>query len=112
MGYKIVPLTTDPNQTLSITLPINSQNITLNLNIRYNTAANYWVMTVADKNNSVIVDSIPLITGEYPAADIFGQYQYLGIGSAMVVNVSNSSLDFPNDTDLGTDFVLVWGDSV
>jgi hypothetical protein len=111
MAYKIVPLTTDPNQKLSITLPVNGINLTLNLTINYNSAANYWVMTIADKTGTVILDSVPLLTGKYPAADILGQYQYLGIGSAFVVNASNTSLDIPNDTSLGTDFLLVWGDS-
>lgn len=112
MSYKIIPLTTSPNQKLSVTLPINGQNTTLNLTVRYNTVANYWVMTVADRSGNTLIDSLPVITGEYPAADILGQYQYLGIGSAIVVNASNSSLDIPSDTSLGVDHFLVWGDSV
>lgn len=111
MAYKIIPLTSDPNQKLSVTLPINNINLTLNLTVRYNTVANYWVMTIADKDNDLILDSVPLITGGYSAADILGQYQYLGIGSAYIVNVGNSALDYPDDTCLGTDFVLVWGDN-
>ena len=107
MTYKIIPLTTSPNQKLSITLPINGQNITLNLSVRYNTVANYWVMTVADKSGNVLIDSLPVITGEYPAANILGQYQYLGIGSAVVVNASNTELDIPSDKSLGVDHYLV-----
>ena len=112
MSYKIVPLTTDPNQSLSITLPINGENITLGLVIRYNLVANYWVMAVSDSNGNLLIDSLPLVTGEYPAADILGQYEYLGIGSAFVVNVSNLDEDVPTDTTLGTDFYLMWGDRI
>lgn len=112
MSYKIIPLTNNPNQKLSITLPVNGKNITLNLTVRYNTMANYWVMTIADKTGTILADSIPIIAGEYPAADILGQYQYLGIGSAVVVNASNTDLDIPNDVSLGVDHYLVWGDSV
>jgi hypothetical protein len=112
MAYKIVPLTTDPNQSFTITLPIDSINITLGLGIRYNLVANYWVMSVSDSDGNLLIDSLPLVTGEYPASDILGQYEYLGIGSAFVVNVSNIDEDLPTDTTLGTDFYLMWGDRV
>lgn len=111
-AYKIVPLTSDPNQALTITLPINNENITLGLTIRYNSIANYWVMTISDGNGNLILDSLPLVPGDYPAADILGQYQYLGIGSAFIVNASNSDLDIPNNISLGVDHFLLWGDSV
>jgi uncharacterized membrane protein len=109
MSYKIVPLTTDPNQSLSITLPINGENITLGLTVRYNSIANYWVMTIHDNNSVLLLDSLPLVPGDYPAADILGAYQYLGIGSAFIVNASNSGLDIPNDISLGVDHFLLWG---
>ncbi len=112
MAYKIVPLTADPNQSLTITLPINNENITLGLAIRYNSIANYWVMTISDGNGNLLIDSLPLVQGDYPAADILGQYQYLNIGSAFIVNASNSELDIPNDISLGVDHFLLWGDSV
>jgi hypothetical protein len=112
MGYKIVPLTNAPNQSLTITLPINDINITLNLTVRYNLIANYWILTVADQAGAVMLDSLPLVSGGYPAADILGQYQYLGIGSAFVVNASSSDLDIPSDATFGVDHFLVWGDSV
>lgn len=112
MAFKIVPLTTAPNQSLAITLPINGRNLTLGLDISYNAAANYWVMDISDSSGELLLASLPLITGEYPAADILGQYQYLGIGSAVVVNASNTTLDIPDDVSLGVDHFLLWGDSV
>lgn len=111
-NYYIIPLTTNPNQNITVTIPVNGINITLNLVIAYNLIANYWVMTIIDTSGNVLLDSIPLVTGEYPAADILGQYEYLGLGSAFVVNISNTNIDFPSDSDLGTDFVLMWGDRV
>ena len=68
MSYKIVPLTAEPNQSFSVTLPINGENITLGLILRYNSAANYWVMSIHDSNNTLILDSVPLVPGDYPAA--------------------------------------------
>ena len=111
-NYVIIPLTSDPDQTIAATIPINGKNVTLKFRVRYNTQGNYWWLTISDKGGNVLVDGLPLVTGDYPAADILEQYQYLGIGSAVVVNVGNTTLDIPDSTTLGTDFVLVWGDSV
>lgn len=109
-NYYIIPLTTNPNQYLTVTIPIDGKNITLNLVLRYNLNSNYWVMTVIDISNNTIIDSLPLVPGGYPAADILGQYEYLGIGSAYIVNASNIQQDIPSDTTLGTDHLLLWGD--
>lgn len=110
-NYVQIPVTSEPDQRMIVTIPINGQNITLQLRIRYNTQAGYWVMRIADKHGTVLLDSVPLLTGDYPAADILGQYQYLGLGSAFVLNVGAAVQDSPDDTTLGTSFVLVWGDS-
>lgn len=108
-----VPLTTSPNQTFSVTIPVNGANKSLILNIRYNNIASYWTMSVIDKiTGKILIDSLPLITGDYPSGDLLGQYEYLGLGSASIIKAGNVSNDYPDDTNLGTDFVLVWGDRV
>lgn len=113
MSYNIVPLTTDPNQNFTCTVPVDAKNLTLKFVLRYNTEADYWLMSVSDAQTSqTYIDSLPLITGNYPAADLLEQYAYLGIGSATVVKIGSISGDIPDDTVLGTDFVLVWGDTV
>ena len=113
MSDNLIPLTTAPNQTFTAVLNVNNAILRLNLTIRYNEMATYWVMTIADQNNNVLLDSIPLLTGTWPAANILQQYQYLNIGSAYVINAGSQTLyDYPNITDLGTDFVLVWSDNV
>ena len=69
-------------------------------------------MSVKDrKTNILLIDSLPLITGSYPAADLFAQYKYLGLGSAVIIKTGSLLMDYPNNTNLGTDFVLAWGDS-
>lgn len=111
MADQIVPLTTQPNQTFQIALSVGNATIRLNLTIVYNELANYWTMTIADSNNNILLTSIPLITGCWPAANILSQYQYLNIGSAYVLNISNNTTnDYPNATSLGIDFVLLWSD--
>lgn len=112
MAYNIIPLTSDPDQKFLITIPVDGKNITLNLRVRYNSIGNYWWLTIADKSNKILLDSIPLVTGAYPAADILGQYKYLGLGSAAIVKVGSTFLDIPDNTNLGTDFVLCWGDTI
>ena len=105
-NYYTIPVNSDPNQSLACTIPINNKNIRLNLKIFYNDVAGYWTMRISDKDNNILVDSVPLLTGNF-----LEQYQYLGIGSAYIVNNGNSSMDSPDNTNLGTDFLLVWSDA-
>lgn len=134
-----VPVTNAQNQTLRAALNVDGAAIILYLAIRYDKMAGYWVMGISDVNNALLIDSIPLITGAYPAANILGQQAYLKIGSAYIVNVSNKNessvtaglgygeggygeggygggigfggIDYPDDTNLGTDFQLWWDDT-
>jgi hypothetical protein len=112
-AMKIIPLTANPDQTLTCTLPVDNKNITLNLRFRYNTIGEYWWMSATDAITSkMLIDGVPLVTGEYPAADLLEQYAYLGIGSAVIVPVGSPLIDRPTDANLGTEFVLLWGDTV
>lgn len=113
MAYKIIPLVPGSNQSFSCTLPVDSQNITLGFSFTYNTVGEYWFMSVSDaRTNTMLLDAVPLVTGEFPAADLLGQYAYLGIGSAAIIPTGTLSTDRPDETTLGTDYVLVWGDSI
>jgi hypothetical protein len=116
---QILPLTNDPNQTFEATLNVDNHNVTYDFNLRFNEIANYWVMTIKDPTtNSIILDSIPLVTGDYPAANLLKQYAYLGIGSMWLINISNvpaiveQKINYPNNIDLGVDFKLIWDDTV
>ena len=108
---QIVPLTNQPNQVFAVQLTINNQPITLNLALSYSEMAGYWQMAVSDVNNSLLLSSVPLITGVYPAANLLAQYQYLHIGSAYLLNTGNAALDYPG-ADTLTLFSLLWGDNV
>lgn len=138
MSLQQIPLTTSPNQQLTASLTVDGSPLTLNLGINYNEMAGYWLMSITDVNQNLLVASVPMICGSYPAANLLKQQRYLGIGSAYVVNVSNlvpsqggdtgygeggygagpyggdsgeGGLDYPNNTNLGTDFQLWWGDT-
>lgn len=111
MSDQIIPLTSQPNQSFSVTLQVDGAALTLNLVLAWSEMAGYWVMSIFDSNNNLLLDSLPLITGWYPAGNILAQYGYLKIGSAFVLNEGNSDSDYPGRADLGTNFVLLWGDT-
>jgi hypothetical protein len=109
---QLIPLTPAPNQTFQVTLDIDGGTVTLNFRLHYNEIAKYWVLTILDRTGTLLLDSLPLLTGGNPSANILGQYAYLEIGSAYVVNVSGlTAPDYPDGTNLGQDFVLVWSDT-
>ena len=109
---QIIPLTTAPNQKLPVALTVNGDALNLHLSIRYNEMIQYWILDIFDTSDDPILSNIPLLTGAYPASNILNQYQYKLIGSAYVLDVSNSNQsDYPNAHELGSDFVLLWGDN-
>jgi len=112
MADQVIPLTSEPNQTLQVTVNIDDENRTFKLTLRWNAGAEYWVMTIIDASTSeTILDSLPLVTGDYPAGNLLGQYGYLNIGSIYLINESNVDTDRPGVDDLGSDWILVWGDT-
>lgn len=112
MSTQIIPLTSDPNQTFEIKVEVNDKNISLGFVVRYNEIAGYWVITISDPDtDTILIDSVPLVGGDYPAANLLGQFDYLRIGSAYLIKATATPADRPDDTSLGTDFVLVWGDN-
>jgi hypothetical protein len=111
LSAQIVPLTCNPQQTLTVMLNVDGASLTLNLGINYNETAGWWAMTISDDQGNLILDSIPLLCAQYPTANILGQFAYLQIGSAYIYNATGVAMDSPNDTNLGTDFLLIWSDT-
>ena len=113
-NYCMIPLTTEPNQQMQVKVPINKENISFLLTIRYNNIAQYWNMDIADGNTGeMILSGLLLLVSESPAANLLEQYSYLNIGSMYVVKVNESiKKENPDNTNLGTDFVLIWGDNI
>lgn len=138
MSLQQIPLTNSPNQSFTVQLQVDGRPLSLNLTVKFNEMAGYWILSISDVNNRLLIDSVPMITGGYPAANILQQQRYLAIGSWYIVNVSNiipntvsgvgygqgfygfggyggesglSGIDFPDDTNLGIDFQLWVGDT-
>lgn len=107
-----IPVTSDPNQTLQVSLSIDNTSLDLQLEFHYNSEAGYWTMDVAAQDGDYYVVGVPLLPGVYPAANILQPYAYMGIGSAYVVPVAvNVTEDWPGENTLGTDFQLWWSDT-
>lgn len=105
----ILPVTSNPNQTFSSTIPIDNGSIKFNFFLRYNTESSCWILDILDSSNNSLVSGINLVCG----ANLLEQYSYLKIGSAYLVKTDTSLIDdLPTEYNLGTKFVIVWGDTV
>jgi hypothetical protein len=112
MNYQQLPVTSDPNQTFQSTLSIDGQNRTLAFSISFNEQAGYWVMTVTDPvTGNALLDSVPLLPDIQPDPNILSQQAYLAIGSCYVINASNTADEYPTEDNLGSDFIVVWGNT-
>jgi len=112
IAYEI-PVTNEPNQNFRCTIPIDGVNRTFIFDIRYNSEAEYWVMALTDDLTGVmLINSVPLFAGVYPAANLLEQYAYMNIGSAYVVKVNPDVIEEnPNAETLGSGFKLYWSDT-
>lgn len=113
--YQVIPLITTKNQSFIITLQIDSVNTTLKFNVMWNPIAGYWLLTIINQANSnYIIDSLPLVTGQRSTntLNILRQFDYLKIGTAYLLPiVSEPSTDYPNTTNLNSEFALIWSDN-
>lgn len=107
---QLIPLTQSPNQVFTVQLTVDGNPLTLNLQLSYAAMAGWWQLQVANVQGVVLVASVPLVTGYYPAANVLAQYGYLAIGSAYVLNTGNATTDYPGESSL-TKFSLLWGDT-
>jgi hypothetical protein len=106
---QLIPLDSAPGQAWQVAVNINGSTSLFFVTLNYNEVGNFWEMTIEDSNQNLLLDSLPLVTG----TNLLGQFAYLGIGSLYIVNASGvATPNYPNNTDLGTDFVMVWGDNV
>ena len=111
MAWFEIPLDSDVDQEFDVTVEVGEENVDMTLHLRYNTEGDFWKMDISDGNTGdMLVSNVPLLTGYSFSADMLRQFGYVGIGSAMVVKMTDTADgDFPNIDNLGTDYVLVWG---
>jgi len=112
MSTVVLPVTPGTNQTFTCTLPVNEKNITLDFSLTYNAPGGYWFMSITDHvTGTLLIDSLPLLPADYPAADLLKQYSYLGIGSAVIVS-ANGKDTVPTFESLGNEHMIVWSDNI
>jgi len=87
-----IPLSPAP-QTFSI--PLNG--IDYKLTVYWNKASQNWVMNIDDDAENPIAHGIPLLTG----TNLLDQFEYLGIGGALVVQTDSAVDDVPSFSELG-----------
>ena len=110
MAWYEIPLDTTPDQEFSVTVSVGDENIPLILHLRYNTEGEYWRMDISNKTGKMLIAIVPMLTGQGMSCDILRQFGYMGIGSAIILPVTDErDSDSPNIINLGTDFVLIWG---
>lgn len=107
----LIPLVPSQNQSVTCTLPIDNKNVTLSFQFTYNAEGEYWFMSISDKDGNLLLSGVPLVTGDYPAANVLEQYSYLNIGSAVVVPASTSLVGVPGFDDWGSNYYLAWSDT-
>lgn len=110
--YK-VPLTPAPNQSFQVSIPVNRENRNFKFDLWYNYQAEYWLLAVSDlTSNKMLFDNIPLLVSYGKFFNMLCQLGYLQIGICGVLpNVSDFSKSMPNDENIGSSYVLVWGDN-
>ena len=109
---KIVPLSNAPNQTITVTLNINGGSTTLNIFQYWNRIGQFWAIDIFNAFGTPLVTSVPLVTGDWPGANILSAFEYLQIGEWFIINQSGATTDIPTDQNLGTGFALLVDDNV
>jgi hypothetical protein len=107
MSLQTIPVSSTPGQVFSTSVTINGAVQSFNCALSFNEIAEYWVLDIFDGNNNLLLSGVPLVTG----LNLLRQYQYLGIGSIYLLNITGVNIDSPNSADLGTDFALLWSDN-
>ena len=101
-----------PNQKMVVVVPVDDENRFFEIEANYNEIAEYWTMTIRDvETGKDILTGIPLLTSFGDFANIMKQYGYKNIGSVYVYPKQFTKASRPNDTNLGTDYIILWGDT-
>lgn len=109
--YKI-PLTPLPNQTFSCVIPINGDNVNIRFFLWYNEEAGYWLMSARKANDQAdLFTNIPLVSSEYGFWNNLVQLDYLRIGKMYITMAEYDEASMPNDKNLGSAYILLWGDN-
>ncbi len=102
----VLPVTSQPNQTFKTVLPLGERNVELTIGLSFREVPGYWTMDITGKDGVMLLSNLPLLKG----GNLLAQYGYLGLGYLTVVEVNPTGAEYPGASQLGSDFVLVWGE--
>lgn len=88
-----IPLSPKP-QIFSIQLG----GVTYKMTLRWNQYAAAWMIDIADALDTLLVGSVPLVTG----VDLLAQYAYLGFNGKLVAQTDHDPNAVPTFSNLGT----------
>ena len=112
MANVILPITPGMNQDFTCTLPVGDKNITLGFTLTFNEPGGYWFMSISDHDTGItLISALPLLPGEFPAANLLSQHDYLNIGSVFLLSVTNEN-SMPTLDSLGKEHIVVWSDNL
>lgn len=110
MSTVVIPLTNQPNQTLTTTIDINGENRNFRFFLVWNGCGKYWEFDLFDNStDEQLLSRIPLV-GNLDG-NIIPQYTYKRIGIAYLINISGSNDLIPNKENLSKDYYLIWSDN-
>jgi hypothetical protein len=109
MALQQLMIDNTPNQIISAAVEVDGEQINLQIFIRYNSMAGYWVADISNSDTSeLLIASMPLLAN----ANLLSQYNYLQIGSCAIINIGSGSPDSIDENNLGTDFIWCWDDNI
>jgi hypothetical protein len=94
-----------PNQSFVCNIKLANRTLNMGFSLSYNVVAGYWRCSLSDPSTGIdYVTNMPLVCGE----NLLAQFEHLNIGSMWILKVGNVPNDSPDDTNLGTEFIMVW----
>lgn len=112
--YNLVPLKSQPNQTFEFTIEVDGENIDYIGKLRYRDVIGYWTLDVIEnRTRKIVLSNVPLLTGGSleGTANLFKQLDFMMLGRAYVLKISETDNDYPDFESLQEKFAFVWGDS-
>jgi hypothetical protein len=102
-----------PNQTAKVQVQFDGKKQFYIIEVGYREICGYWVMTIKDEYQNVLLANFPLLTGGslYEAGNLLKQFGYLNLGSIIIAKAKQTENDYPSQEELGTNFILCWGDT-
>lgn len=97
-GFDVATAYEIPFEPKAQTFTIALGQSTYRLSTAWNTAAECWVLDIAQPDGTPIVSGIPIITG----VDLLKQYTYLNFGGQIFVQNSSDVAVPPGYADLGS----------